>query len=56
MRNWLKSEWAVLITLSLGFFMTLLDMPNPRVKRASLSICDLRSGQTGHTTAPDWGS
>jgi EmrB/QacA subfamily drug resistance transporter len=26
MRNWLKSDWAVLITLSLGFFMTLLDL------------------------------
>jgi EmrB/QacA subfamily drug resistance transporter len=26
MRNWIKGEWAVLITLSLGFFMTLLDL------------------------------
>jgi hypothetical protein len=25
MRRWRGNEWAVLITLSLGFFMTLLD-------------------------------
>ena len=39
MRNWLKGEWAVLITLSLGFFMTLLDLTIVNV-----AIPDMRRG------------
>jgi EmrB/QacA subfamily drug resistance transporter len=39
MRSWRRSEWAVLITLSLGFFMTLLDLTIVNV-----AIPDMRRG------------
>jgi EmrB/QacA subfamily drug resistance transporter len=39
MRRWRGNEWAVLITLSLGFFMTLLDLTI-----VSIAIPDMRRG------------
>src|SRR5580698_174120 len=37
--HWIKGEWAVLITLSMGFFMTLLDLTI-----VSVAIPDMRRG------------
>jgi EmrB/QacA subfamily drug resistance transporter len=39
MRRWRGNEWAVLITLSLGFFMTLLDLTI-----VNIAIPDMRRG------------
>ncbi|WP_237293424.1 MULTISPECIES: hypothetical protein [Streptomyces] len=39
MRKWRANPWAVLVTLSLGFFMTLLDLTI-----VNIAIPDMTSG------------
>jgi EmrB/QacA subfamily drug resistance transporter len=49
MRNWRGNEWAVLITLSLGFFMTLLDLTIVNV-----AIPDMRRGLHATLAQTGW--
>jgi EmrB/QacA subfamily drug resistance transporter len=48
MRKWRGNEWAVLLTLSLGFFMTLLDLTI-----VNIAIPDMRRGL--HASLPEIG-
>jgi EmrB/QacA subfamily drug resistance transporter len=48
MRKWHGNEWAVLLTLSLGFFMTLLDLTI-----VNIAIPDMRRGL--HASLPEIG-
>ena len=48
MRKWQGNEWAVLVTLSLGFFMTLLDLTI-----VNIAIPDMRRGL--HASLPEIG-
>jgi EmrB/QacA subfamily drug resistance transporter len=49
MRRWRGNEWAVLITLSLGFFMTLLDLTIVNV-----AIPDMRRGLHASLAQTGW--
>src|ERR1700722_16278644 len=49
MRRWHGNEWAVLITLSLGFFMTLLDLTI-----VSVAIPDMRRGLHASLAQTGW--
>jgi EmrB/QacA subfamily drug resistance transporter len=49
MRRWRGNEWAVLITLSLGFFMTLLDLTI-----VSVAIPDMRRGLHASLAQTGW--
>ena len=49
MRRWHGNEWAVLITLSLGFFMTLLDLTI-----VTVAIPDMRRGLHASLAQTGW--
>ncbi|HTU74118.1 MAG TPA: DHA2 family efflux MFS transporter permease subunit [Trebonia sp.] len=49
MRNWRGNEWAVLLTLGLGFFMTLLDLTI-----VNIAIPDMRAGLHASLAGIGW--